>query len=549
MAIALSALALALYLPALGTADFVGDDEALDSGVVFEMHRTGDWWFPEFNGEYLPPKPPLYYWAANATAAITGAADEWSLRAPSALAAAVLIGFTAYAMACARGIEVGVVAALMLLTMPLVRDQARVGRCDMLLALLVTACLFVALRGFDSRARRWSFAALLGLAAVTKGGAGVGIVVAALAAAAIAERDLRRLRILVDPAMIAFVIVGGSWYALAAWHWGARFVDEQILGENLHHLAGGLVGGTAISDRNPGTRSLAYHLGHYPRNLFVTTLPWSLVLPLAFVELWRRRPMPADQRFFLAWIVGGVSFLTLASRKSPYYLLPLCPAVAAVAASWLAPRIRESLSVRPLRLPLGPRGLVALLAVAIVLWLIAGLLPIGGCRWQAITQGLYEHPLATIGALWLLGAAITGALAAAIDRHWATGFAAMVVALASAWILADHVEGGMTNCRSLKPFAREVAAKVGPSDPVFFFRTPLPAVILYAERRIPPLREPAAPVSAPFFLIVPESLRAEVPPSWIASSKVVASGRGRVFTRRPMGIELLRIEPQVDPSP
>ena len=50
--------ALALYLPGIGDGDFVGDDEALDAGVISEMHRTGDWLFAEFNGEYLPPKPP-----------------------------------------------------------------------------------------------------------------------------------------------------------------------------------------------------------------------------------------------------------------------------------------------------------------------------------------------------------------------------------------------------------------------------------------------------------------------------------------------------------
>ena len=91
VAAAIALLALALYLPAIGVGDFVGDDEALDAGVVWEMRRSGDWLFPEFNGEYLPPKPPLFYWAAAAVSKVHGRVDEWSVRAPSAFAAAAMV--------------------------------------------------------------------------------------------------------------------------------------------------------------------------------------------------------------------------------------------------------------------------------------------------------------------------------------------------------------------------------------------------------------------------------------------------------------------------
>ena len=78
---------------------------------------------------------------------------------------------------------------------------------------------------------------------------------------------------------------------------------------------------------------------------------------------------------------------------------------------------------------------------------------------------------------------------------------------------------------------------------MLFFQAPLPAVVLYAERTIPTLRDPRASPSHAFYLIVPESLDRAIPPEWQSRAETVASARGRVFTRKRMGIRLLRITP------
>jgi len=68
-------------------------------------------------------------------------------------------------------------------------------------------------------------------------------------ACAVAERSFRRLRIFVDPAIVAFLVVGGAWYLLGASHWGARFVDAHTIEVNgaRFWLAGvnDVLGGTA----------------------------------------------------------------------------------------------------------------------------------------------------------------------------------------------------------------------------------------------------------------------------------------------------------------
>ena len=531
--------ALALYLPGIGVGDFVGDDEALDAGVVWEMARSGDWFFPEFNGEYLPPKPPLFYWVARLSSLAHGGVDEWSQRAPSALAAATTVGLTVAGAAPLVGAGPAVLSGVMLATMPVMRGEARMGRCDMLLTLLVTACLMLLARARDpmQRATSWLFWFLLGLVAICKGGAGVGLVVVVLVALACAERSTAKVRGLIGPAIGAFVVVVGAWYGLASFHWGARFVDEQIVGENLRHL----IGGGGVSDQGTRTRSLFYHLGFYPRELFSTMLPWSLLLPVALLEWWRNQT-PSKSRFFVFWVLSGLAFFTLASRKSPYYLLPLSPAVAVLAASWTFPRVHESLATRRFDLGFSARWLVLPLATAVIAWLSTFVLPSQPCELAAVSTTLGGHPFSSIGSLWLFLVSAALLAQAARQRHWAVGIGATACMVAGVFLIADRIEGPLDGCASLKPFARQIAAGTRPTDRIWFFRYPLPAVALYTERRIPTLRDPAtASPTRPFYLIVPQSLAPEVPASWREASKSVAQARARVFTRRRMGIELIRV--------
>jgi hypothetical protein len=533
--------ALALYLPGIGAGDFVGDDEALDAGVVWEMARSGDWLFPEFNGEYLPPKPPLFYWIARLSSLAHGRVDEWSQRAPSALAAAATAGLTVAGSAPLVGRGPAVLAGVMLATMPVVRGEARMGRCDMLLALLVTACLMVVGRSPAAmpmpRANAWLFWGLLGLLAICKGGAGVGLVVVVVVTLALTERSTAIVRGLVGFPVLAFGLIVGTWYGLGSLHWGARFVDEQIVGENLQHL----IGGTGISDQGSRTRPLAYHIGFYPRQLFLVTFPWGLLLPVALFAWWKNHT-PVGIRLFAVWLLGGLAFFTLASRKSPYYLLPLTPPIAVLAAAWAFPRVQQSLERGRFVPGFSARWLMLPLAAAVIGWLSMRMLPSEPCELAALSSGLGPHPLSAVGGLWLFPVSAVLLARAVRQRHWAVGIGATAGMVVSTFLIAARIDGPLERCASLKPFARQVLAVTRPSDRVWFFRYPLPAVALYTERRIPTLRDPstAAP-TRPFYLIVPESLAPEVPSSWRQASESVARARARVFTRRRMGIELILV--------
>jgi 4-amino-4-deoxy-L-arabinose transferase-like glycosyltransferase len=534
--------ALALYLPTVGERDFVGDDEALDAGVVSEMVRAGDWLFPEFNGEYLPPKPPLFYWAAAVAAKLHGRADEWSSRMPSAVGAAIVVGLTVAAASPVVGLGPAALGGAMLATMPVMFGQARVARCDMLLALMTSACLFLVMPG---RARplppaeRWVFWSLLGLAAITKGGAGVGLVVVVTLVSAAVERDASTLRALADRSIIAFVVLGASWYVLATVHWGERFVDEQILGENLRRL----IGGVGISDKGATVRPLTERLTYYPAHLFPLALPWSVLLPPALFATCRGSPEMRSSRFFAVWLVAGLAFFTAVPRKSPYYLLPLAPPLAILCATWAFPRLGASSGHRTLEPDALSRRLALAAGAAVLAVATLVVLSRPRCEIHAISLALGNHPALTLFALLLLGGALFGGAVALRHRHWAVSTIALLAGLYGSFWIAGIVDGAIDSCVTLRPIAEAVRSEVRPGSTVFFLREPLPAVALYAERRIETLRDLSASPPRPFYLIVPETLAPQLPSSWSAGATIVAEVRGRAFTSKPMRVQLLRLPP------
>lgn len=540
LGVAAGFVSLLLTLPGLGAADFLGDDEALDAGVVWEMAEHGHWVFPEFNGEVLPPKPPLFYWLAGIASRFHGQVDEWSVRLPSALLAAATVTLTVVCGASLVGRGPAFLGGLLLAVMPTFHGQARIGRSDMTMTVLVAAILFLfhlAPQPF-SRGVRWLFFVLAGLTLIAKGAAGCGLVVVVLALDAFLGDRRQALRSLWDPAIAAFLIVGGSWYLAGAAHWGPEFVERHIIGENARHFFGGLV------TRKPAVRGIAHHLTHFV-NIFTGTFPWGFLLPLSLRDLWRT---PADIRsqalsFLGRWALGGFVFFTVATRKSPYYLLPILPPVALLVGNSIWERIAFTPGATPLRHLVSRRTTAAALAAALLLvlgWLLVEASGPSGTA-AAVLEAARRSPL-------LLGISVAASslLITAAARAWAAGDSRSL--LEFGWLtmlalltIANLVDGPLARRQSLKPFAREIEKQVEPGERLFFFKLPLPAVALYTGRRIPTLVSRPFSEPEPFYLVVPDSLRGELPEDWKARSREVARADARVFTRKRMGLGLLRV--------
>ena len=529
-----AAFALLALLPGLGSSDFVGDDEALDAGVVWTIHTRGDWLYPEFNEEYLPPKPPLLYWLGATIAAITGRADEGAVRLPSALAAAGTVFVTVLAGARLVGNGGALIGGLALAVMPVFRDQARLGRADMTMTVFVTAALFLYFVRPAPLAKpdRWLFYVLLGFVALAKGAAGVGMV--AVVVAVDAWRDRERARSLVDPAILAFFVIGFFWYVLGAIHWGDRFLVKHVLGENFRHFFGSLV-----VEEKP-VRGLLHHLSHFV-NVFTGTLPWGFLLPFAFLE---KRP-GVDRRGSAAlwrWLLAGFVFFTLATRKSPYYLLPIFPPLALLVGDWLWRRIeRERGAPNEVRawLPWALGGVLTVV-VALVAWRLAGAPGLDVDRLAALRALVDSTPVLWLGVV-VAAAALGVAIGAAVRRRAREFVIASLLAGLALSEVGNAIEIPLARVQSLRRFALDAAARVGEATPVYFFELPLPAIALYAERTIPTLHPGDERATGRFALIVPESLARRMPEEWRAGSRVLLEDRARVFTRRPMLIRLLEV--------
>jgi 4-amino-4-deoxy-L-arabinose transferase-like glycosyltransferase len=166
------------------------------------MLATGDWLLPRVNGELYLAKPPLLYWLSTAIAHLAGAANEWAVRLPSAIAATAVALF-AYRFARR---QFGPWPALFTLQLLIANSSfamhARRAEIEMLLTAFCFCALLAALqftRGDGSRRWLWLSYLLLGAAVLTKGPVALLFVTLPLLVDALYLRQSRQWQALRDP--------------------------------------------------------------------------------------------------------------------------------------------------------------------------------------------------------------------------------------------------------------------------------------------------------------------------------------------------------------
>jgi hypothetical protein len=278
----------------------------------------GCWGLPRlYDGRVELQKPPLYYWLVAGIAGLSGGTvDAWAVRLPAALSALGCVLVVAL-LARQRGRSIaGITAAAMLATAVHFTGLARIGRIDMPLTLTVT----LALGGYYQR--RF----LLAYLAVAAGLLLKGPIAAVLPATVIAVHRLLERRL------------GGPTPSLSSLWWGVPLVvalaapwylwaNAQTDGELfrvffLHHNVERGLGGSDNLKAHPWW--------FYGPQLFVSLLPWSLLLPAAtWYSLrqgrWRDDP---EARFGLVWLLAVTAVLSCFRFKRADYLLPAYPGAA-----------------------------------------------------------------------------------------------------------------------------------------------------------------------------------------------------------------------------
>jgi hypothetical protein len=336
-----------LVWPLLGTP--IGHHGEAREGLVVQDVVAGDHWIlPRRNGE-LPSKPPLFHWIGAGAVAAFGWSDA-AVRVPSALAAWGACWLTLVLGTAVAGRAVGWVSVGVLLGMvPLLR-AATEARVDMVFAACVAGALVAFHEWYRTRsrvARALVYAA--GAAAVlAKGLAGAALPALVILAFLSVQRELRLVRELWSwPLLAAAAAIDVGWYALATLDGGWKFVELQLLRENVSRFVGG------AEFRRQG-RGATLRL---PRALVTNFLPWSLALVWCGVLWWRGVRASASERYLHVWWMTVVLFFTLGAGKRSVYLLPACPALAVLAGSVLAGAApRPAFLDRALAMLPGPRG-------------------------------------------------------------------------------------------------------------------------------------------------------------------------------------------------
>lgn len=322
----LIALCGVLYFPYLGKVPFFDKGEPREALAVQDIVQRGEWLFPLKRATTIPSKPPLFHWSAALTSQITGRLDEATIRFPSALYATLGV-LIIYALGRKLyGAQAGLLGGAVLATTLIYQTQALSARVDMTLCFFVTAslALFYALyRGFlTSQFWFYLFYGVVGIGTLAKGPLGIllpGLVIASFLA-------LRRrwdlfAKFCFHPGVVITLVLAVGWYGLAAMRGGEGFVDRQLLKENLERFSGG------SGHNHPVYFYLPY--------LFSLGLPWSLFLPLALWDGFKRGLFSDENRLFtMLWFLVMFLFFSIAMGKRSVYLLPLYPALALFTAKW-----------------------------------------------------------------------------------------------------------------------------------------------------------------------------------------------------------------------
>ncbi len=516
-----------VFVWGLGDIPFYTKGQPREATVIWEIYHYddwGDWILPLRNGYIIPSKPPLFHWLGTLVSLTFGQLNEFSIRFPSALLALLGVLLTYRVGAVLWGVEAGLIAGLTLATSFEWVRAATTARVDMTLTFFMVVAFF----SFWSLYRKqqacpepgrrvgWvealGFFCLLGLATLAKGPIGVVLPGLVIGVFLCIKRDLLFVRHLHLSRLIVggllFLIVAGSWYALALWQGGEEFFEKQIMKENvLRFVSSGSAGAGHV-----------HPFYYFIPNLFLGMAPWSFFFPPLIYFLYQCRQRWAEKNFtyLIVWIVTIFLFYSASSSKRTVYILPIYPAIALLLGAWWQELRRGEIALPQGFLMLmkaagyGCCGVVSLASIGVIAH-ASGFDPLGLIRpflhpkdqsnLPLFTGIVADHPVAF--AVWFMG--VGGAMVLLVwglrRQAWERVFGGLVVFTTSIFLLINHViQPTLAAARTFRPFMGRVVERVE-EQPLFFFRSFDSGALYYADRRIPFYFPPITPQTAYFILL------------------------------------------------
>ena len=308
----------ALYLVGGVQRDFWYPDEPDLAEITLHMIKSGDLLRLSLYGREFADYPPLYFWLTSAAGRLWGL-HEWVLRLPTMLSAIGLLVVTGLWAGRRLGERVALWSVAALGTAYFFVWQAVNMHLDMPFAFLVGAAVFAYdLAGTAQHAgARWAgwcgAAALMGLASLVKGPAGIVLPAGILGADHLLRREWRGA-FRVAALGVAGSVIFAAWAVAYARASGASNLAYFIFTQNISRFL------TGHSHLRP--------VHYYVANIWGNWAPWTLFLPLGLALAWREARREGNRALGLAllWFAAMFVFFTISRSKRQVYLLPLYPA-------------------------------------------------------------------------------------------------------------------------------------------------------------------------------------------------------------------------------
>ena len=328
-ALGLVALGLLLFGWRLGGHDLWPTDEPRFGLVAREMWERGDPVVLSLNDHLYTEKPPLFFWAVNAFAHLTGGVDEVSARLPSVVSAILALLLIRRLGEILYDRPTGWLAAVIFATNIQILERARWASIDMTLNLFVLLAILLMWVGTRDEGRGRLGVVLawgaMGCATLAKGPVGLLLPLLAVAPALGVTSGWRSLRRLVPfSGILLYLAVVLAWFVPFA----LRIGPAQAMGIVTHQTVERYV--DAWNAQHP----IWYFLWRFPVGFF----PWSVFLPWA-VHWGLQGSRSAEERrsaiFLVCWIAAIFIFFSLSTGKRGVYIIPLYPAAALLVARML----------------------------------------------------------------------------------------------------------------------------------------------------------------------------------------------------------------------
>lgn len=477
----------------LGEPTFWDPDEAHYAVSTRELLESGDWLAPTYNGQPFFDKP-VFFHQIQAISMLALGRNELGARAPSALAGVALVGAVWWLGAALVSADVGLIAALLLLTCPAVFALARYAILDMTFtAFLFAGAGLLTVAAIRNRPRlQWAGYLCLAMAVCVKGPVALALCGLAFVLCIAVSPTLRPrlLGLRWGLGLLVVAAVASPWFVYMYHRFGHDFVQGYALNENL-----------LLFTKPPYANQPGWTF--YLQIVAVGLLPWTPVLVGRAYDILRDivsgEAIDPSETALWSWVIAIIAFFSASQFKLDHYVFPAAPALyLLVARSWADVRegsaVARHSGIRTGFLFVGP--------VLIVAGIVSGCLLIVSL---ALPSASLILPIAFVTA----GVLLTGPRQAHRSDSpsiVAAAFAVLYLVVVS-WVMPS-----LEQQKVVDDVARAVPLAGAPAPRLCAYRLNrwTNSFLFYASRRAALLDEPDAFArfvneDGPFYCVVPES--------------------------------------------